>query len=63
MTFTNLKTGAIYNARTHTERGAFISVVTRRIGNTETVSSRERHPTRAKAYRYAITMAKSQSFN
>ena len=63
MRITNEKTGVVYSTRTMAERGAFISVVTRRQGDAERVTSRERHPTRAKAYRYAVTMAKTAAAN
>jgi len=38
-----------------------VSIVTRRDNNTERLTSREKHATRAKAYRYAVAMAKAQA--
>jgi len=57
----NQQTGVTYTARTHSEWGTFVSIVTRRDNNTERLTSREKHATRAKAYRYAVTMAKAQA--
>jgi hypothetical protein len=59
MQIVNEQTGVTYTTRTHSERGVYVSIVTRRQNNTETVSSRENHKTRADAYRYAVTMAKA----
>ena len=61
MQIVNFKTGVTYATRTHCERGVFVSTVTRRENNTERLTSREKHATRAAAYRYAVTMAKSQA--
>jgi hypothetical protein len=57
----NQQTGVTYSTRTHCERGVFVSTVTRRENNTERLTSREKHATRAAAYRYAVTMAKAQA--
>ena len=59
MQIVNEQTGVTYTARTTKELSGFVSIVTRRQNNTETVSSREKHKTRADAYRYAVTMAKA----
>lgn len=61
MQIVNSKTGVTYTTHTHSERGIFVSIVTRRENNTERLTSREKHATRAAAYRYAVTMAKSQA--
>ena len=61
MQIVNQKTGVIYSTRTHCERGAYVSTVTRLENNSEFLTSREKHATRAAAYRYAVTVAKSQA--
>ena len=61
MQIINHKTQVIYSTRTTKARSGFASIVTRREGNTERVTSYELHPTRAKAYRYALTMCKAQA--
>ena len=61
MQIVNEQTGVVYTARTTKEFSGFVSIVTRRQNNTETLTSREKHATRAKAYRYAVTVANAQS--
>ena len=61
MQIVNKQTGVVYMTRTAKEFGGFVSIVTRRQNNTETLTSREKHATRAKAYRYALIVAKSQA--
>ena len=65
----NPKTQIAYNTRTTKTGNKFVSIVER--WETDSlgvpvkayVSSREIHSTRAKAYRYAVTMCKAQAAN
>ena len=61
MQILNEKTLVTYSTRTTKARNGFASIVTRREGNTERVTSYEFHPNRGKAYRYAVAMCKSQA--
>ena len=63
MQIVNTKTLVTYSSRTTKARSGFASIVTRREGNTERVTSYELHPTRAKAYRYAVALCKGQARN
>lgn len=63
MNITNEKTLVTYSTRTTKARNGFASIVTRRENNMERVTSYELHPTRAKAYRYAVSMCKAQARN
>lgn len=63
MQIVNTKTLVTYSTRTTKARSGFASIVTRREGSTERVTSYEIHPTRAKAYRYAVTVCNAQARN
>jgi ABC-type molybdate transport system permease subunit len=63
MRIENEKTGVIYQARTMKELGAFVSIVTKRAGNTATLASKAYHPTRNKAYKFACDVCKSLADN
>lgn len=63
MIIINNKTLVSYKSRTSKDGVFFKSIVTRRLGNTETLVSMEKHPTRSKAYKYANTMVKSLAAN
>ena len=65
MQIVNEKTGCAYNTRTTKAHNGFVSVVSKYEPNPERefTVSREIHPTRSKAYKYACDMCKSLAAN
>lgn len=65
MQIVNNKTGVAYNTRTTKTLNGFVSIVSKYepTPEREFLVSREVHPTRSKAYRYAVTMCKTLARN